>query len=76
MKTEATLRAFYDHGHVGQAMPTDGGDADATLAAHAAAGVDVDALATKLQEDAATSFVEAWNDLMSIIETQSAALRA
>ncbi len=72
---EATLQAFYDHGHVGKPMPTDGGDADATLAAHAAAGIDVDALAAKLQTDAATSFVEAWNDLMSIIDKQSAALR-
>ncbi len=29
---EGTLRAFYDHGHAGEPMPTDGGDADATLA--------------------------------------------
>jgi len=72
---EPTLQAFYDHGHVGKAMPTDGGDADETLAAHAAAGIDVDALAAKLQTDAATSFVDAWNDLMSIIDKQSAALR-
>jgi transaldolase len=57
-------------------MPTDGGDADETLAAHAAAGIDVDALAAKLQADAAMSFVESWNDLMAIIDTQSAALRA
>jgi len=73
---EATLRAFYDHGHAGTPMPTDGGDADATLAAHAAAGIDVDALAAKLQADAATSFVESWNDLMAMIDTQSAALTA
>jgi transaldolase len=73
---EATLRAFYDHGHVGKPMPTNGGDADETLAAHAAVGVDVDALAAKLQADAATSFVESWNDLMSIIDRQSAALTA
>ncbi len=67
---EATLRAFYDHGHVGTPMPADGGDADETLAAHAAAGIDVDALAAKLQADAATSFVDSWNDLMSIIDKQ------
>jgi transaldolase len=73
---EATLRAFYDHGHVGTPMPTDGGDADATLAAHAAVGVDIEALADKLQADAATSFVESWNDLMAIIDRQSAALTA
>jgi transaldolase len=73
---EATLRAFYDHGHVGTPMPTTGGDADTTLAAHVAAGVDVDALAAKLQADAATSFVESWDDLMAIIDRQSAALTA
>ena len=73
---EGTLRAFYDHGHAGRPMPTDGGDADATLAKHAAAGVNVDALAAKLQSDAAESFVEAWNDLMAHIDEQSAALRA
>jgi transaldolase len=73
---EGTLKAFYDHGHAGKPMPADGGDAEATLAAHAAAGIDVDALAAKLQADAATSFVDSWNDLMSIIDTQSAALRA
>jgi transaldolase len=73
---EATLRAFFDHGHVGKAMPVDGGDADAILAQHADAGVDVDALAAKLQADGATSFVESWNDLMALIDKQSAALRA
>jgi transaldolase len=73
---EATLNAFYDHGHAGEPMPADGGDADATLAEHAAAGVDVDALAAKLQSDAAKSFVDAWNDLMAHIDEQSAALRA
>jgi len=73
---EATLRAFYDHGHVGKLMPTDGGSADETLAAHETAGVDVKALAAKLQSDAATSFVDAWNDLVSIIDRQGAALRA
>jgi transaldolase len=73
---EATLRAFFDHGHVGKAMPVDGGDADAILAQHADAGVDVDALAAKLQADGATSFVDSWNDLMALIDKQSAALRA
>jgi transaldolase len=73
---EETLRAFYDHGHVGQPMAVDGGDSDATLAEFAAAGVDVDELAAKLQSDGAKSFVDAWNDLMSHIDEQSAALRS
>jgi transaldolase len=73
---EATLRAFYDHGHAGKPMPTDGGDAEATLAAHVAAGIDVDALAASLQADGATSFVSSWNDLLDIIERQHAEITA
>src|SRR5262249_10516270 len=73
---EATLRAFYDHGHGGQPIPTHSGNPDATLAATAPAGADVAAGAAKLQSEAPTSFVGAWDDLMSMIDKQSAALRA
>ena len=73
---EATLRAFYDHGHAAKAMPADGGDSEATLAQFAAAGVNVDALAAKLQTDGAESFVDAWNDLIAHIDQQSSALTA
>ncbi len=73
---EATLKAFFDHGHVGTPMPADGGDSDSALAQFADAGVDVSALASKLQTDGASSFVHAWHDLMSHIDQQSAALRA
>ena len=57
-------------------MPTDGGDCGATLAAFTEAGVDLDALAAKLQSDAAKGFVDSWNDLMAHIDEQSAALSA
>ena len=73
---EATLRAFYDHGHTPRAMPADGGDCEATLAAFSAAGVDVDALAARLQTEGARSFVDSWNDLMAHIDQQSSALGA
>jgi transaldolase len=73
---EGTLRAFYDHGHVGKAMPADGGDSGATLRELAEAGVDVGALAAKLQTDGAKGFVDSWNDLMAHIDQQSAALGA
>ena len=43
---EATLKAFADHGKAGAPMPRDGGDAEEVLARFAAAGVDVDALAS------------------------------
>jgi transaldolase len=73
---EGTLRAFYDHGHVGKSMPTDGGYSAATLAEFTEAGVDLDVLAAKLQSDAAKGFVDSWNDLMAHIDEQSAALSA
>ena len=60
----------------GTPVPADGGHFAKTLAEFANAGVDVDALAAKLQSDAATGFVDAWNDLMAHIDEQSAALRA
>ncbi|MFL6056441.1 MAG: transaldolase [Actinoallomurus sp.] len=69
-----TLEAFYDHGEVGEPMPADGGDADEVLARFADAGVDVAALAEKLQRDGAKTFVTAWNDLMTRISAQSALL--
>ncbi len=73
---EPTLRAFFDHGHVGKPMPSDGGDSEQTLKAFAQAGVDVDDLAGQLQRDGASSFVDSWNDLISRIEAQAAAVGA
>jgi transaldolase len=73
---EGTLLAFYDHGHAGTAIPADGGDSAATIAAFEKAGIDTTALAATLQSSAADSFVEAWNDLMAHIDAQTAALAA
>jgi transaldolase len=73
---ESTLQAFQDHGHVGAPMAADGGDADAKLAEFREAGIDVDALAARLQSDGAKSFVSAWKDLMAHIEQQCVALAA
>jgi len=73
---EETLLAFHDHGKVGGALPRDGGDAEATLVAFAKAGVDIDALAAKLQTDAAKSFVDSWRDLLKAIEAKSKVLAA
>jgi len=54
-------------------MAADGGDAETVLANFAKVGIDVDALAARLQDEGAKSFVESWHDLMSRIETKSAA---
>jgi transaldolase len=37
---------------------------------------DVDALAAKLQDEGAKSFVQSWNDLMAVINSKSAVLKA
>ena len=50
---EKTLLAFADHGEVGDPLPIDGGDAEEVLKAFDEAGIDIDALAAKLQEDGA-----------------------
>jgi len=61
---EGTLKAFADHGEVGGILPVDGGDCEAVFGEFAKAGVDINALATKLQDDGAASFVKSWNELM------------
>ena len=73
---ESTLRAFDDHGEVGEPIAADGGDAEATLAQFESAGIDVDALAATLQSDGARNFVKAWADLLSRIDDQVAAVAA
>ena len=73
---ESTLRAFVDHGQVGEPIAADGGDAEATLAQFQSAGIDVDGLAARLQSDGARSFVESWKDLLSRIDDQVAAVAA
>ena len=50
---EKTMKAFADHGTAGETLPIDGGDAEEVLKAFNDAGIDTDALATKLQEDGA-----------------------
>jgi transaldolase len=67
---DSTLEAFYDHGVVGAALPTEGGDADETLAQFAAAGVDKATLAAKLQDEGATAFDNSWTDLLAKIDAQ------
>jgi transaldolase len=72
---EGTLKAFADHGELGKILALDGGDCEPMLAAFAKAGIDVDALAARLQDEGAASFVKSWNDLMAQIESKSAAIR-
>jgi transaldolase len=72
---EATLKAFAEHGEVKDVLPADGGDCEMVLAQFAASGINLAALAAKLQDDGASSFVKSWNDLMAVIIAKSAALQ-
>jgi transaldolase len=67
---EPTLHAFADHGRVGEPVPADGGDAEEVLAEFAGAGIDVDALAERLQEEGKEAFAKSWEDMLSSIEAQ------
>jgi len=71
---ENTLKALADHGQLDTILPADGGDAEWVLAEFANVGIDVDALATQLQEEGAKSFVKSWNELLTVISSKSAVL--
>ena len=71
---EGTLKALADHGVLESILAADGGDCEQILAQFAEAGVDVDALAARLQDEGAKSFVQSWNELLQVIVSKSAAL--
>jgi transaldolase len=71
---EQTLKALADHGELGDILKADGGDCEEVLAEFAKVGVDIDALATRLQDEGAASFVKSWDELMAVIASKSAAL--
>src|SRR5713226_7501133 len=71
---EKTLLAFAANGNLKSVMAKDGGDAEQVLARFANAGVDIDALAARLQLEGAESFVKSWRELMSRIAEKSTAL--
>jgi transaldolase len=73
---EATLKALAEHGELGTILPADGGDCEEVLTEFAKAGINVDSLATDLQDQGAKSFVKSWTDLMAVIASKSSALSA
>jgi transaldolase len=73
---EGTLKALADHGELDAILASDGGDCERVLAEFAKSGIDVDALAAQLQDEGAKSFVQSWNELMTVIASKSAALAA
>jgi transaldolase len=72
---EGTLKALAEPGGAVTTMPTDGGDCEQVLARFASAKIDVKALAARLQDEGATSFINSWNELMNVIGSKSDVLK-
>ena len=72
---EGTLNALADHGEIGPILPAHGGDCEEVLARFARLGIDIDALAARLQDDGARSFVTSWQDLLECIASKSETLK-
>jgi len=70
---ENTLHAFADHGELGDVVPADGGDCEQVLAQFGRAGIDVEALAARLQEEGKQKFVDSWEELLKTISAQMGA---
>ena len=73
---EKTLLAFAESGEVRALLGEDSADADRIVQEVRRAGVDVDALAVRLQAEGRDLFVESWNDLLACIESKRNAMRA
>ena len=73
---EPTLLAFADHGHACDALPRDGSEAGEMLTEFAAAGIDLDGLATQLQEEGKASFSKSWQALIGSLESKREAVAA
>ena len=71
---EGTLKALADHGDLREIMSADGCDCETVLNQFGAAGIDIDDLAARLQDEGAKSFVNSWNELMGVITSKSATL--
>jgi transaldolase len=67
---EPTLLAFADHGQVGDLMPADGGSSERLLKEFGDAGIDVAALAVRLQSEGKESFNKSWEELLKSISSQ------
>lgn len=72
---EATLKAFGDHGELGQAMSTEDDGTEKVIRQFSETGINVDDLGAELQSEGAKSFVKSWNELMDVIASKGATLQ-
>jgi transaldolase len=72
---EKTLLAFADHGSLDHRLQPDYATAERTIAAVAQAGLDVDALAERLQRQGAGAFSADWSALLAAIQEKAATVK-
>jgi transaldolase len=64
---DKTLEAFADHGELADLMDPAGGAAESALKEFEGAGIDLEALAKRLQDEGKASFDKAWKELLGTI---------
>jgi transaldolase len=70
--TERTQEDPRRGSQIGTISSAEGGSCEEVLAQFAGAGVDIDAVAARLQDEGAKSFAESWNELRAMITSNSA----
>ena len=72
---EGTLNALAEHTELGSILPSDGGDCEDVLDQFTKAGVNIDSLAARLQDEGAKAFVSSWNELLECIGSKILSVR-
>jgi transaldolase len=67
---DKTLEAFADHGELGDLMDPTGGNSETVLKEFEGAGIDLEALAARLQTEGKESFNKSWEDLLKTISSK------
>jgi transaldolase len=70
------LRALAEETRLGSMMADDGGDCEEVLREFTATGIDINALADRLQDEGTKSFEKSWSSLMAVIASKGASEEA
>ena len=73
---DATIEAFEDHGTLARRVDADVDEAEATWAALADVGVDMDAVADQLEREGVDSFQKSFDELLTALDAKAHELSA
>jgi len=72
---EATLLKFGEHGELGRILSAGGGESDEVVYTLERQGIDMGALAARLQKEGAESFVKSWEEMMDVVAKKAQAVK-